>query len=123
MTMHEDAMERQAHTGHLAATDVADYLVKKGMAFRDAHRIVGHLVLLCEQRGCALTDLSLADFKAQSSLFEENVMHELDIPSIVRARNSRGGTGDKALAYQFNVVKDVLHQQEELLNALTRSVS
>lgn len=123
MTIHEDAMERQAHTGHLAATDVADYLVKKGMAFRDAHRIVGHLVLLCEQRGCALTDLSLADFKAQSSLFEENVMHELDIPSIVRARNSRGGTGDKALAYQFNVVKDVLHQQEELLNALTRSVS
>ena len=52
---------------------MADYLAKKGMPFRRAHEVVGHLVLVCEQRGCDLDDLTLADFKAESDLFEEDI--------------------------------------------------
>ena len=68
-----EAMTAQAKKGYLAATDVADYLAKKGMPFRRAHEVVGHLVLVCEQRGCDLDDLTLADFKAESDLFEEDI--------------------------------------------------
>lgn len=64
MTVNADAMAAQAKKGYLAATDVADYLAKKGLPFRRAHEIVGHLVLLCDQRGCDLEDLTLDDFKA-----------------------------------------------------------
>ena len=71
-------MLKQAKLGHLAATDVADYLAKRGLPFRHAHEVVGHLVLLCEQRGCNLDDLSFDDFKAASPLFEEDIVKALD---------------------------------------------
>lgn len=73
MKINKDAMRIQAEKGYLAATDVADYLAKKGMPFRQAHEVVGHLVLLCDKRGCNLDDLSLEDFKAESELFEEDI--------------------------------------------------
>ena len=66
ITVNEPAMALQAKRGYLAATDVADYLAKRELPFRRAHEIVGHLVLLCEQRGCDLGDLALEDFKAES---------------------------------------------------------
>ena len=88
-----EAMTAQAKRGYLAATDVADYLAKKGMPFRRAHEVVGHLVLVCEQRGCDLDDLTLADFKAESDLFEEDITASLDLESIVAARTTEGGTG------------------------------
>lgn len=66
MSIKPENMLKQAKLGHLAATDVADYLVKRGLPFRHAHEVVGHLVLLCEQRGCNLDDLSFDDFKAAS---------------------------------------------------------
>ncbi len=70
MKVNADAMRVQSKKGYLAATDVADYLAKKGLPFRKAHEIVGHLVLLCDKRGCDLDDLSLEDFKEASDLFE-----------------------------------------------------
>ena len=72
---------------------MADYLAKKGMPFRRAHEVVGHLVLLCEKRGCDLDDLSLADFKAESDLFEADIAGALDLESIVAARTTFGGHG------------------------------
>lgn len=80
MTVNADAMATQAKKGYLAATDVADYLAKKGLPFRRAHEIVGHLVLLCDQRGCDLEDLTLDDFKAESDLFESDIVECLNLP-------------------------------------------
>ena len=103
-----DAMAAQAEKGYLAATDVADYLAKKGMPFRQAHEVVGHLVLTCEKRGCNLDDLSLEDFKAESDLFEEDITGQLDIASIVAARTTFGGTGNSAVEEQLGMAQAVL---------------
>ncbi|WP_294418202.1 argininosuccinate lyase [uncultured Senegalimassilia sp.] len=106
---------KQTKLGHLAATDVADYLAKKGLPFRRAHEVVGHLVLLCEQRGCNLDDLPFEDFKAASPLFEEDIVKALDLPSIVAARTTEGGTGETAVTQQMEKAKATLVADESLL--------
>ena len=115
MQVNADAMRAQAKKGYLAATDVADYLAKKGMPFRRAHEVVGHLVLLCEKRGCDLEDLSLEDFKAESDLFEADIAGELDLESIVAARTTFGGTGHAAVREQMAAAKAQLASDEEQL--------
>ena len=122
MTIHEDAMMNQAQKGYLAATDVADYLAKKGMPFRNAHEIVGHLVLLCEKRGCDLSDLTLDDFKAESGLFQEDITNALDIPGIVAARTTYGGTGNKAVAAQLIQAQEAFSNDTEYLQHVTQQV-
>ena len=106
-------MRKAARVGYLAATDVADYLAKKGLPFRRAHEIVGHLVLLCDQRGCGLEDLSLDDFKAESDLFEADITGALDAESIADARTTEGGTGRLAIAAQMASVEERLRIDEE----------
>ena len=113
MTVNVEAMRAQVNKGYLAATDVADYLAKKGMPFRRAHEIVGHLVLLCDQRGCGLEDLSLDDFKAESDLFEADITGALDAVSIADARITEGGTGRSAIREQLVLVKDALSADEQ----------
>lgn len=115
MQIKPDNMMAQAKKGHLAATDVADYLAKKGLPFRHAHEVVGHLVLLCEQRGCNLDDLSLEDFKAASPLFEEDITSALDLESIVQARTTEGGTGNSVVRQQLDQAKTVLANDEASL--------
>ena len=115
MTVHPDAMLAQAKKGYLAATDVADYLAKKGMPFRRAHEVVGHLVLLCDKRGCDLEDLTLEDFKAESDLFEEDITRALDLPTIVAARTTYGGTGHEAVRVQLGEARDRLAADEQQL--------
>ena len=115
MTVHPDAMLAQAQKGFLAATDVADYLAKKGLPFRRAHEIVGHLVLLCEQRGCNLDDLALEDFKAESDLFESDITNALDLAAIVDARTTKGGTGHAAVAEQMKLVLAAIEQDETMV--------
>ena len=115
MQIKPDSMMAQAKKGHLAATDVADYLAKKGLPFRHAHEVVGHLVLLCEQRGCNLDDLSLEDFKAASPLFEEDITSALDLESIVKARTTEGGTGNGVVRQQLDQAKTVLANDEASL--------
>ena len=105
MTVNADAMATQAKKGYLAATDVADYLAKKGLPFRRAHEIVGHLVLTCEQRGCDLEDLTLDDFKAESDLFESDIVECLNLPAIVAARTTFGGTAPEAVRVQLAAAK------------------
>lgn len=115
MTVNADAMRAQVNKGYLAATDVADYLAKKGLPFRRAHEIVGHLVLLCDQRACGLEDLSLEDFKAESDLFESDIVESLDAESIADARVTEGGTGRSAIREQLEAVLDSLRADEALL--------
>lgn len=88
----------------------------KGMPFRHAHEVVGHLVLLCEQRGCNLDDLSLDDFKAESSLFEDDITGALNLEAIVAARTTEGGTGNEAVAVQLKQAKDALAAHEATLS-------
>lgn len=114
MTVNADAMAAQAKKGHLAATDIADYLTKKGLPFRHAHEAVGHLVLLCEQRKCNLEDLTLMDYQAENPLFEADVMECLDLPSIVAARNTYGGTAPEAVRNQLKRVKVQIQSDREL---------
>lgn len=108
MKVNEDAMRAQVNKGYLAATDVADYLAKKGLPFRRAHEVVGHLVLLCDRRGCGLEDLSIDDFKAESELFEADIIQALDIVSIADARTTEGGTGRQAIKAQLGLVEQAL---------------
>lgn len=113
MSINQDAMDEQAKKGYLAATDVADYLAKKGMPFRKAHEVVGHLVLLCDKRGCDLSALSLDDFRAESELFEQDITEALDLESIVAARTTFGGTGHSAVKEQMEQAKNVLNADKE----------
>lgn len=115
MVIHPDAMIAQAKKGFLAATDVADYLAKRGMPFRDAHAVVGHLVLLCEKRGCDLDDLTLADFKSASSLFGADIIEELDLESIVAARTTIGGTAPGAVQVQMKQAQALLKKDADQL--------
>lgn len=116
MAIKPENMMAQAKRGHLAATDVADYLAKKGMPFRHAHEVVGHLVLLCEQRGCNLDDLSIEDFKAESSLFEDDITKTLNLEAIVAARTTQGGTGSEAVADQLKQAKEALAKHEAMIS-------
>lgn len=112
MTVHPQAMRAQLARGFIAATDVADYLAKKGMPFRRAHEVVGRLVLECEKRGCELDGLSLHDFTQQSDLFEEDIVEMLDLDAIVDARLTYGGTAHEAVKVQFGEAQQRLAEDE-----------
>ena len=115
MKVNADAMAHQAAKGYLAATDIADYLAKKGLPFRRAHEIVGHLVLLCDQRGCDLDDLTLDDFKAESDLFESDITACLNLRDIANARVTEGGTGEEAVKVQYARAVERLASDEAFL--------
>lgn len=114
MKVNADAMRAQSKKGYLAATDVADYLAKKGLPFRKAHEIVGHLVLLCDKRACDLDDLNLEDFKEASDLFEADITEALDLESIVAARTTYGGTGNSVVAEQIEFGAAKLAEDKKL---------
>jgi hypothetical protein len=105
MTVHGDVMLESAKLGFTAATDVADYLTKKGMPFREAHAVVGHLVLTCEKRNIGLEDLTIEDLKQASELFESDIIGSLDPAEIARARTTMGGTGHAVVADQLKAAR------------------
>lgn len=80
----------------MLATDVADYLVGKGLPFRQGHAIAGRVVRLAEEKNCALSALTLADFRSLSDLFTEDVLTIFDFDEAVKRRNLQGGAGDFA---------------------------
>jgi argininosuccinate lyase len=87
-----DAMRAAALQGYATATDLADYLVKKGLPFRDAHEAVAKAVRACEQRSCDLVDLSIAELREFSSLINDDIFSVLTLEGSVAARNHPGGT-------------------------------
>jgi len=90
-TWNKDVMKASARLGFTNATDAADYFTKKGLPFRDAHEVVGKLVLLCEQNGKAIDELSLGDLKSLSPIFENDVYDALSLETCVDKRNVYGG--------------------------------
>lgn len=112
MCVNKSTMLAEAKSGFTAATDVADYLAKRGMPFREAHEVVGKLVLYCEKQGKGLEDLTLDEFAEASSLFAEDIVGELDPEAIARARTTYGGTGHQAVQAQLEEAKTVLERDE-----------
>jgi argininosuccinate lyase len=92
ITVKPEAMRAAALQGYATATDLADYLVKKGLPFRDAHEAVAHAVRACEQRGCDLADLSLDELRQFSVLIDADVQAVLTLEGSVAARAHVGGT-------------------------------
>ena len=115
MTVHADVMLSQARKGFTAATDVADYLAKKGMPFREAHRVVGELVLYCEKHGKGLEDLTAEEFRSASPLFEDDIAADLDPAGIANARVTYGGTGHDAVVAQLAEAREALAADEAAL--------
>ncbi|MDY6287209.1 MAG: argininosuccinate lyase [Lachnospiraceae bacterium] len=97
MKFRRDVMADSARHGFTNETDAADYLVGKGIPFRDAHSIVGRLVLDCIDRGCALDDLPLDEFKKYSPAFEEDVYEAISMKTCVERRNTTGAPGPDAM--------------------------
>lgn len=94
--------------GFMTATDLADYLVKKGMPFRQAHGVVGHVVALCQERDCELTDLSLAELRQFSDLIGEDIFAVLSVDGSVNSRLSAGGTARLRVEEALQLVEQQL---------------
>ncbi len=89
----KEVMEESAKKGFTNATDAADYLVSKNVPFRDAHRIVGHLVLTCIERGISLDELSLEEYRKESEAFEEDIYQAISLTTCVEKRCTAGAPG------------------------------
>ena len=110
MTFKKDAMEASAKNGFTNATDAADYLVKHGVAFRDAHGIVGQLVLYCIEKGIALDDMSLEEFQAISPVFEEDIYDAISMKTCVKKRMTIGAPGQDAMKKVIEACRERLER-------------
>ena len=97
MKINKNRMEESAKQGFTNATDAADYLVNHGVPFRDAHGIVGRLVLTCIEKGIALDDLTLAEYRAISPVFEEDIYEAISLKTCVEKRQTAGAPSEKAM--------------------------
>ena len=110
MTFKKDAMEASAKNGFTNATDAADYLVNHGVAFRDAHGIVGQLVLYCIEKGIALDDMSLEEFQAISPVFEEDIYDAISMQTCVKKRMTIGAPGQDAMKKVIEACRERLEK-------------
>ena len=108
MKVFPDNMLKAAREGFINATDLADYLTKKGEPFRSAYKISGSLVAKCIAEGKVLEDLTLEEYKEASPIFEEDVYEEISLKTCVEKRISEGGTGPASVAAQISYIKEYL---------------
>lgn len=109
ITFKKDVMENSAKKGFTNATDAADYLVNHGVPFRDAHGIVGQLVLYCTRKDIALEDMTLEEFKAISPIFEEDIYEAIRLDTCVNARTTLGAPGKEAMEKVIGIYKKYLN--------------
>ena len=112
MTFRKDVMEASAKNGFTNATDAADYLVNHGVPFRDAHGIIGQLVLLCIDENKALDDLTLEQFKSISPVFEEDIYDAISMKTCVEKRVTIGAPGADAMKKVIEVYKKELNGEK-----------
>ena len=108
MSVIKENMYNAAAGGFINATDVADYLVKKGLPFRTAYKISGTMVAYCIDKKTVLEKLSLAEFKEFSDLFDEDVFDAINLERCTFARNSQGGTAVESVEEQIKAVIELL---------------
>ncbi len=112
MQFRKDKMEASAKNGFTNATDAADYLVNHGVPFRDAHGIVGQLVLYCIDKNISLDEMSLEEYKAISPVFEEDIYEAISMETCVKQRMTLGAPGQDAM-------KKVIALSKEYLNTVS----
>ena len=111
LTVRPKNMAKAAAGGFINATDCADYLVKKGLPFREAYMIVGRLVNLCIKTGDTLDTLTLKDFRAISGLFDEDVYKALELKTCVNGRSVYGGPARESVEKQISNIEGFLAQR------------
>ena len=110
MTFREDVMEKSARHGFTNATDAADYLVGKGVPFRDAHGIIGRVVLYCIDKGIAIDDMSLEELKEFSEVFEEDIYDAISMYTCVNKRLTIGAPGKEAMEREIAACHEFLEK-------------
>lgn len=118
MKIKKDVMKKAASGGFTNATDVADYLVKKGEAFRNAHEIVGKIVLYCIDENKTIYDLTLDEFKSFSPFFEEDVYKAIDLITCVEERSVMGGPSSSSVQSQISLLENFISEKMEVLKCL-----
>jgi len=108
MKVKRENMYRAAQKGFINATDLADYLTKKGMPFRSAYKIVGQIVAECIEKNCVLDTLSLEEYKKHTDMFEADLFDEISLETCVSKRISAGGTSVGSVEEQIAYVKEEL---------------
>lgn len=113
MKFNKDTMRASANHGFTNATDAADYLVNHGVPFRDAHGIVGQIVLYCIEKGIAIDDMSLEELKAISPVFEEDIYDAISMETCVNKRLTIGAPGKEAMERVIALEKEYLSKEWE----------
>ncbi|MBI4743481.1 MAG: argininosuccinate lyase [Actinobacteria bacterium] len=113
LKFNSEKMKKAAENSFVNATDLADYLVLKGLPFRQAHEVVGRLVKLCLDKNCKLNDLSLEEMQSHSHLIDEKVFDVLLIGNCVESKISDGGTSSKSLEKQFVQSREFLEETKK----------
>ena len=114
MTVNGDHTRQVLESDFSNATDMADYLAKKGLPFRQAHAVVGSAVHYCIEHHKVLLDLSMEEFRSMSPLFEEDIKEALSIENCVKNRESYGGTGPKSVERQQIHAGDMIAKMKEM---------
>ena len=116
MTVQEENMAASAKNGFTNATDAADYLVNHGVPFRDAHSIVGQLVLFCIEKGISLDDMTLSEYQQISPVFEADIYDAISMKTCVEKRNTIGAPGQEAMQQVIAINEDYLSTLKETDN-------
>ena len=117
MKVRADVMRHAVEADFSNATDLADYLVRKGMPFRQAHSVSGQAVALCIERGIWLADLPLADYQKLSALFAEDIYEAIRPETCVACRNSYGGTSYEQVEMQLAAARDLMAEEARIVSA------
>lgn len=112
LTFNKDRMRASAEGGFTNATDAADYLVNHGVPFRDAHGIIGQLVLYCIEKNCSLGELSLDEYRAVSPVFEEDIYDAISMETCVSKRNIVGAPGPEAMKKVIEIYEKYLDEKK-----------
>ncbi len=110
MTVLKENMLNASKKGFINATDLADYLTKKGVPFREAYKITGSIVGDCIKNDCVLEDLTISDYKKYHALFEEDLYDAISLFNCMEKRSSKGGTGVKAVTEQLVELKKFINE-------------
>ena len=114
VTVHRENMLRAAREGFINATDLADYLVKKGMPFRSAYKISGGLVAECMKSGRVLEELPLEEYRQRSELFDGDVYEAIDLRNCMEKRSSEGGTSSESVDRQISYIRGILNDDKDI---------
>jgi len=102
ITFRKENMAKAAKYGYMNATDAADYLVSRGLPFRECHEIIGSLVLRCIEKGCAIEDMTIGELKEFSPLFEDDIYEKISVTACINSKRSQGSTSFASVREQLN---------------------